>query len=255
MLFNRFKSLHAQTAPLLIANVWDVPSATIAQKNGFKAIGTSSAAMASTLGFSDGENIPFSDILFMVEKINSAVSIPISVDIEAGYSEDPDITCDHIKSLVKLGVSGINIEDSKVIDSKRSLIDATKFTSFLSAIKNNLNKNNIQVFINVRTDTYLLGIHNALDETKKRITQYQNVGADGIFLPCITNDNDIRECVRHTPLPINVMCMPDLSSFNELAKLGVSRISMGNFVHQQQLEQLANSLKDIKRTGSFDILF
>ncbi|KAF7771172.1 hypothetical protein PCIT_a4224 [Pseudoalteromonas citrea] len=255
MLFNTFRALHTTSTPLLLANVWDVPSAKISQKNGFKAIGTSSAALANTLGYKDGENVPFSDVLFMIEKIASAVSVPLTVDIEAGYSEDPEVTFEHIKSLVKLGVVGINIEDSKVIGDTRSLANAEEFACFLSAIKARLSKENIDVFINVRTDTFLLEVKDPVTETKNRITHYQAAGADGIFIPCITNTNHIEAAVNHTHLPVNVMCMPGLTNFNELTELGVKRISMGDFVHTKQLEHFESILLDIKKHGSFSVIF
>ncbi|MBE0368245.1 isocitrate lyase/PEP mutase family protein [Pseudoalteromonas aurantia] len=255
MLVNTFRALHTTSTPLLLANVWDVPSAKISQKNGFKAIGTSSAALAATLGYEDGEELPFSELLFMIDKIASAVSIPLTVDIEAGYSDVPEKTFEHIRSLVKLGVVGINIEDSKVLDGERALINADKFTCFLSEIKDHLNKTNIDVFINVRIDTFLLNVKNTIAETKNRITQYQAAGADGIFIPCITNDTDIKAAVSHTHLPVNVMCMPELTNFTDLTDLGVSRISMGNFIHQQQLQNFENILIDIKATDSFSTLF
>jgi len=255
MLVSTFRALHTTSTPLLLANVWDVPSAKISQKNGFKAIGTSSAALAVTLGYEDGEELPFSELLFMIDKIASAVSIPLTVDIEAGYSDVPEETFEHIRSLVKLGVVGINIEDSKVLDGERSLVNADKFAFFLSEIKDHLDKNNIDVFINVRTDTFLLNVKKTIAETKNRITQYQAAGADGIFIPCITNDTDIKAAVSHTRLPVNVMCMPELANFTDLTDLGVSRISMGNFIHQQQLQHFENTLIDIQATDSFNTLF
>ena len=113
-----FKSLHQQETPLLICNVWDAASAKTAESIGFSAIGTSSAAIAKMLGYNDGEEIPFEELLYLVKRIAKASSLPLTIDIEAGYSDDPVVTAQHIKSLAGVGVVGINIEDSKVEESR-----------------------------------------------------------------------------------------------------------------------------------------
>lgn len=255
MLFNQFKSLHTHSTPLLLGNVWDASSAKVAEKLGYKAIGTSSAAIAETLGYEDGENMPFSDMLFIVEKITSVTSIPLSVDIESGYSNDPKTTAHYIKALVKLGVVGVNIEDSNVLNGERTLQNAEGFADYLSGIKMRLENDGIDIFINIRTDTFLLALSNAIEETKSRVKLYQAAGADGIFIPCITQKSDIKEVISYTNLPINVMCMPDLPDFKELTKLNVKRISMGNFLHQRLFSHFEDLLTNIKKSDSFSVIF
>ncbi|MCJ8299839.1 MAG: isocitrate lyase/phosphoenolpyruvate mutase family protein, partial [Pseudomonadales bacterium] len=181
----QFNVLHQQATPLMICNVWDVASSLTAEKLGFIAIGTSSAAIASMLGYEDGEEIAFEELLFIVKRILSCSKLPLTVDIEAGYSQDPLLTAAYIKTLAEVGVVGINIEDSRVTDT-RKLIDANSFAGYLSAIKGQLVKDKIDIFMNVRTDTFLLGKENALAETQKRARLYEMAGADGLFVPCIT---------------------------------------------------------------------
>ena len=113
--------------------------------------------------------------------------------------------------------------------SERELVNIDEFSNTLTAIKQKLIQAQINIFINVRTDTFLLGHTNVLEETKKRIHRYQAAGADGIFIPCITKESDISAVVKYIQLPVNVMCMPDLPNFEVLEKLKVKRISMGNF--------------------------
>ncbi|HWZ02478.1 MAG TPA: isocitrate lyase/phosphoenolpyruvate mutase family protein, partial [Mucilaginibacter sp.] len=110
-----------------------------------------------------------------------------------------------------------------------------------------------QLFVNVRTDGFLLGMPNALTETLSRIEVYENSGADGIFVPCITNRSDIREVVNAIKLPVNVMCMPALPDFDELASLGVKRISMGPFLFNQTnntIKKLATTILEEKNFSS-----
>lgn len=249
-----FKDLHHQKTPLLLGNVWDVPSTKVAEKLGFRAIGTSSAAIASLLGYQDGEEMDFSELLYFVKRIAANTQLPLSVDLESGYSRDPKIIAKHIKALVDIGVVGINIEDS-IVDGKRILLDAAEFANTLTAVNNLLSQGSIDVFINVRTDVFLLGDPNPIAATKKKIQLYEQVGADGIFTPGIENESDIREIVTCTQLPINVMCMPNLPDFDTLSKLGVQRISMGNFLFDKMYSQLEKTTKKIVDQQSFQSIF
>jgi len=250
----KFNALHQQATPLLICNVWDVASAKTAEQLNFQAIGTSSAAIATMLGYEDGEEMAFDELLFIVKRIVACSKLPLTVDIEAGYSEDPLTTSTYIKALAEVGVVGINIEDSKV-SGTRALTSATSFAKYLSAITEQLVKDKISIFINVRTDTFLLGKEDALAETKKRAELYEIAGADGLFVPCITKEEDIQTLVCATKLPVNVMCMPDLPDFKSLSTLGVKRISMGNFLFDTLQSDLEQRLSHIQQANSFKPVF
>jgi len=249
-----FKQLHQQTNPLLLGNTWDATSAKCAQQAGYQALGTSSAAIASVLGYEDGEHIPFSELTYMVQRIKTSSLLPLTVDIEAGFSLEPEIIADNIQQLTKLGVVGINIEDSRVGVS-RTLVNIDEFTSLLSAICFQLQKRQVEVFINVRCDTFLLGLENAVEDAIKRAQSYQRAGADGLFFPCITRVDDIKAVVAATSLPINVMLMPELPKIEVLASLGVKRISMGNLAHESIYNVLERQLLEIKERGTCTSLF
>ncbi|MBQ4810011.1 carboxyvinyl-carboxyphosphonate phosphorylmutase [Pseudoalteromonas luteoviolacea] len=251
---NKFEMLHQQTQPLLIANVWDAESVKRAESAGYQAIGTSSAAVAAVLGYEDGEQMPFEALLFMVKRISASSSLPLSVDIESGYSRDPKEVAANIRQLVDLGVVGVNIEDSRVTQT-RALIDKDTFAASLSEIMGHLRASDTQVFVNVRCDAFLLGLDNATEEAVKRAKSYQSAGADGLFFPCVTVESDIKAVVAATPLPINVMAMPELPTFDALSKLGVKRISMGNFAHLSISNQLEKIMKDIKSQRDCNTLF
>ncbi len=251
---NRFKNLHAQNQPLILGNVWDVQSALLFQKLGFKAIGTSSDAVAKTLGYEDGERLPFSELVRVVKNIQAKVDIPLTVDIEGGYSNDTSEIIENLVSLYQLGVVGINIEDS-YSNPQRKIKDANQFSEVIREIKSYLDNNKMDFFINVRTDFYFMGLENPLEETINRIKLYEINGADGIFVPCVVNENEIRKIVKSTHLPINVMCMPELPGFNRLKSLGVKRISMGPFVFNNMSTKLESSINSIVNDGSFNSLF
>lgn len=250
----KFKNLHNQEKPLLIGNVWDVPSTKIAEKLNFQAIGTSSSAIATLLGYNDGEEMEFSELEYFVKRIVLNTNLPLSVDLESGYSRNPKEIVNHIKRLVELGVVGINIEDS-VVNEKRVLLDANDFAKTLTKINEHLKKENIDVFINVRTDTFILLKENVIEETIKRIQLYKDAGSHGIFTPCIEKENDIKTIVDSTNLPINVMCMPNLPNFETLTRLGVKRISAGNFLFDKMYAKFEETVQTVLTQSSFKSIF
>jgi 2-methylisocitrate lyase-like PEP mutase family enzyme len=252
-----FALLHQNPMPLLLCNVWDVASAKVAETLGFSAIGTSSAAIAKMLGYADGEHMAFEELLFIVKRIAACSDLPLTVDVEAGFSDDAQITAVYIKALADVGVVGINIEDSKVnkANEERLLMNENSFAGYLSALTTQLLKDNVKLFVNVRTDTFLLGVEEALQETQKRDKLYQAAGADGLFVPCIVEIEAIKTIVSSTTLPVNVMCMPDLPDFDTLKLLGVKRISMGKFLFDAMQDDLAARLRKIQQVNSFKPIF
>ena len=246
-----FAALHYQPAPLIIANVWDASSALAAHQAGYLALGTSSAAIAALLGYEDGEAISFDELLFMVTRIQAVTTLPLSVDLESGYSETTNGIIENIQRLAQLGVVGVNLEDSRVIEGVRQPENASAFATKLGQIRQACP----EMFLNIRTDGFLLNDDNALNETRRRGQLYAANGADGFFVPGVTREQDIHALVRDVPLPLNVMCMPDLPDFGTIAASGVRRISMGNFVHSAIQTRLKDLLLTIQNEQSFAGVF
>lgn len=252
--FETFSQLHQQTEPFLLGNIWDVNSAHIFEAAGYKAIGTSSHALACAFGYEDGENLPFDTILRVVKRVTETVKIPLTVDIEGGYGDTAADIAGHIRQLYEAGVAGINLEDSLAKPTRR-LRQIGEFKKLLTEIVNRLEREHINVFLNVRTDPFLLGLPDALDETVSRINMYESTGIHGIFVPCVTRAGDIETITRGTTLPINVMCMPALPDFNTLSSLNVKRISMGPFLFNKMVAQTGTLAKDVMEAQSFAPLF
>src|SRR5690606_8846801 len=103
-MLNNFKALHQSDTPLLLANVWDAHTAKLAQNAGYTALGTSSHAIANSLGFEDGEKISFEALFFVVMHIVAVAKVPVSVDLEAGYSDEPQQVMEYVKQLANIGV-------------------------------------------------------------------------------------------------------------------------------------------------------
>lgn len=249
-----FKELHQKDNPILICNVWDVASTKVAERLNFQAIGTSSGAMASMLGYQDGEEMSFSELEYLVKRITSNANLPLSVDLESGHSRDANIIVENIKRLVDNGVVGINIEDT-VVEGTRKFLPINSFVKTLDEVCNQLAKDKLEVFVNIRTDTFLLKHPTPIKETIHRIQLFEEAGANGIFVPCIEKENDIAKVVQNTSLPINVMCMPELPDFQKLKELGVQRISMGNFLFNAMYQNLENDLNSILKQNSFQKIF
>lgn len=233
MSYTIFKQLHQENQVLVLGNVWDAQSAKIAQDAGFKALGSSSHAIANILGYEDGEQISVNELLFMVERIIKAVDIPVSVDFEAGYSDDPDTVADHVQQLADLGVVGINIEDGKVINGERKLQDATLLADKISAVKAKCP----EVFINARADTYTTKHPQALEESMERAVAYEKAGADGLFIPLVETQNDVQKIVSATSLPLNVFLTDTLPDLETLSQWGVKRLSHGGKIYEWLVEK------------------
>ncbi|RNL90737.1 isocitrate lyase/phosphoenolpyruvate mutase family protein [Sinomicrobium pectinilyticum] len=252
--YEKFLELHDQPVPLFLGNVWDVKSAVIMEQQGFRALGTSSAAISHMLGYEDGENLSFDELLFVVKRIAAKTGLPLSVDIEGGYGREISRVIENLEKLFELGVVGINIEDSRM-EEERVLLPAGDFSEYLREIKKYLERKDMNMFINARTDTFLLGTPSPREETVRRAKLYGEAGADGVFVPCIVEEEDIRCVVSTTALPVNVMCVPGLPPFDLLRGLGVRRISMGNFMHARLMDILKHQADKIRTEGSFKNIF
>ena len=253
--FQPFKQLHEAADPLIIANVWNAQSAHAFEKAGYRALATSSAAVAESMGYPDGERMRFDEYWFVIKSIVRSTTLPVSVDMESGYGADADDVIENLRQLATIGVVGVNIEDSSIKNGKRELLDAESFAAKIHAITKGLAATKTDVFINLRSDTFLLGVPSAVEESKRRIKIYSGTGAHGLSFPCITAPADIEAIVKASPLPVNVMCMPNLPDFKALKSLGVKRVSMGNFVNKKIYGEVEKVGKEILESQSFGALF
>lgn len=222
-----FKEMHHATNEILIlGNAWDLLSALTLEKVGFKAIGTTSWGIANSLGFADGELIDFDKHLSIIKNITDNVKIPVSADIEAGYSEGFQEIINNVLRTADVGVAGINIEDS--LKKSRGLRDIMSHSKLLEKMRIELDQHGYKDFyINARTDTYF-ETQNPLLETIARGRAYVDSGASGIFVPGLKNDEEIKEIVTTISAPLNVLSLPGLTNCNKLKELGVKRFSFGN---------------------------
>lgn len=215
-----FFAFHQQPEPLLLINIWDPASAVLAQQQGAKALGTSSAALAWSLGYADGQQLPVAELLAAVQPILRVIQLPLTVDIEQGYSDDPMQVAHLVVQLTELGVAGINIEDG------------TAEPELLSAKIRTCRRllNGRALFINARTDVYLAQLAagpEAVTECLRRLALYQEAGADGAFVPGLTDLAVAKQLSQHSTLPLNLMGWPKGATVEDLTAAGVKRLSAG----------------------------
>jgi 2-methylisocitrate lyase-like PEP mutase family enzyme len=222
-----FRKLHSETRPLCLANAWDAGSARLIESLGAPAIATTSAGVAWALGYSDGNVLPIQSLAVLAANIVRLIRVPLSVDFEAGFSDVPAVVGENIQLLLNAGVAGINIEDGR--DSPDLLL------AKIDQIKRCAVAHGTDLFVNVRTDVYLHGLvaeGQRLEETIARGHRYQSAGADGFFVPALTDPAQIRTIVEEVHLPLNVMAWPGQASADALGKLGVRRLSAGSAIPQ-----------------------
>lgn len=235
--YQTFYELHHRQQPLVIANAWNAKSAQIIEKAGFEAIATSSGAIADSLGYKDGENIPFDEMMYIIQRIKAVSSIPLSVDMERGYTDDPKILKENIQKIIDTGVAGINLEDHQGEEI---------YLRKLYTIRNYLQQSNQQLFINARTDVFLQKLPNPLETVIVRAGLYKDAGAEGLFVTGVQDTDLIKAIVSAVSLPVNVVGVSSLSSVELLADCGVKRISMAGILYTagyKKTEVLATAIK------------
>ncbi|WP_115718291.1 isocitrate lyase/PEP mutase family protein [Gallaecimonas mangrovi] len=216
-LAKRFRELNQQ--PLLLPGIWDTASALLFEKNGYQAIGTSSAALAYSQGFADGQGLTLDNLLPSLAAITAKSQLPLSVDIESGYQD----LSQTVQAVLEAGAVGINLEDSL---PGKGLIDVAEQCQRIGLVRDLAERFGLPLFINARTDTYLLATDHALEESLCRAAAYQQAGADMIFVPTVSASADIKALVQTSPIPVNLMALPGCNATDWFA-LGVTRVSLG----------------------------
>jgi len=238
-----FKKMHESDNLLFLPNAWDVLSALILEQSGFKAIGTTSWGVANAMGYTDGEKIEFEQLLTLATQLTSTVNIPVTVDIESGYSDNINIIADNVLKIANIGAVGINIEDSS--KDNTSLIKTAKQCQILDKIRSTLDNNGYSdFFINARIDTYFQ-LDDPLIETINRSKAYIQSGANGIFVPGVNISEDIKTIVDAIDSPLNVMSLPNLTNIPVMEELGVKRFSTGPAFSNTVINFIESTSKDL----------
>lgn len=246
----QFRDLHARGKILVLPNAWDAASARLVQDAGARAVATSSAAVAWSNGYADGEGMSRAVAISATQEVLRVVDVPVTVDSEAGYSSDPSKVAEHILRLVEIGVAGVNIEDGT---EPPDLLAAK-----IKAIKSALKAKGADIFVNARADVYL---HNLvpdarkLDEITRRAKLYAEAGADGIFAAFMTDPAHIRDVVAATDLPVNILATKATPDVAVLKAAGVRRLSIGALTARAAYGHAVRAVKMLLDDGKYDAIF
>jgi 2-methylisocitrate lyase-like PEP mutase family enzyme len=245
-----FRSAHARGQILVLPNAWDAASARLVQDAGAKAVASSSAAVAWSNGYADGEGMPRAVAIAAMREMLRVVNVPVSVDSEAGYSSDPAIVASHVMELIDMGVAGINIEDGT--EPPELLVAKIK------AIRQAVKAKGADIFVNARADVYL---HNLAPDDKKpgemirRAKLYTDAGADGIFAAFMIDLAQIRDVVAATDLPVNILATKTAPDVAQLKSAGVRRLSIGALTGRAAYGQAVHAVKMLLDEGKYDAIF
>ncbi len=249
----QLRKLHGGPRILVLPNAWDVASARIVEELGFPAIATTSAGIAASLGYPDGQKISRDEMLGMVGRIARAVRVPVTADLEAGYGVTAKDMIDTVKAMVEAGAVGMNLED--VTGSDESTQVELKFqVEKIRAIRTVGESLGVPVVLNARTDIYLMPIgpvETRFDRTVQRLRAYHEAGADCLFVPGLSNAETIAKLVRALGAPLNILLTAGSPSLPDLEKMGVARASTGSGVMRATLGLTRRIAKELKETGTY----
>ena len=247
----RFRQLHA-TGLFVIPNPWDIGSARLLEQLGFKALATTSSGFAWTLGRADN-HVSIEEALAHFRAIAASVEIPVSADFEGGFAVDPAGVAANMSAAAATGIAGVSIEDATG-DSSEPLFAFDLAVARVAAAREALEKSGTGVLLTARSEGYLVGRAD-LRETVRRLVAYAEAGADCLYAPGLRHLSDIATVVEAVaPKPVNVLVGAEFTTVEELARLGVRRISVGGALARTAWSGFLEAAREILERGTFSAL-
>jgi 2-methylisocitrate lyase-like PEP mutase family enzyme len=249
----RLRQLHHCAAILVLPNAWDAASARIFETAGFPAVGTTSAGVANSLGYADGQHIPREKMLFVIRRIAQTVRIPVTADIESGFGATVEEVVETVHSVLEAGAVGINLEDSTKGDEKR-LVPISDQVARIQAVRALGEQMGVSLVINARTDAYLVPLDPAsrFEVTVERANAYLDAGADCAFPITVKDAETIGRLAQAIQGPINILAMSGVPPVRELERLGVKRVSMGSGLCRATMALTRHIAEELSSKGTYD---
>jgi 2-methylisocitrate lyase-like PEP mutase family enzyme len=260
---SRLLELHHGPNPLVLINAWDAGSAAMVEHCGLPAVASSSAAVANAMGYPDGQHLPWTQMLEVVGRMARAVSLPVTADIEAGFSADLQQLESSIAEIIAAGAVGVNLEDALPgHEHFGPLYPVAEQMERIRAARRIAEKASVHLVINARVDAYWqAGVQpdEAMRNTVERGRAYLAAGADCIFVPGLRNPDHIRAVVDHLQAvhpeaPVNILAVPGVPPIPELARLGVKRVSYGSGPHRAAMGLLRRMADEARTSGTYAAL-
>jgi 2-methylisocitrate lyase-like PEP mutase family enzyme len=223
----------------VLVNAWDAASARLAEEAGSRAVATTSAGVAWSLGARDGDALARDEAVAAVGRVAAVVKVPVTADIESGFGADPEAVAETIRLVVAAGAVGVNVEDGfRPVEEQSARLAAARAAG------------GDALFINARIDEYLLG-GGDFDAAVARAHAYLAAGVDGIFVPGVVDPATIEELVAKIPAPLNVLVGPGAPKVPELARLGVARVSLGSGVASAAYAVMRRAAHETLTAGTY----
>jgi 2-methylisocitrate lyase-like PEP mutase family enzyme len=249
-------AMHCGGDVLVLPNVWDVASARIVEQEGYGALATTSAGIAFSLGYSDGQQIPRAEMFAAIARIARSVKIPVTADVESGYGSGPDAAKSTALAVIEAGAVGMNLEDAPG-ESGSPLADLAAQVEKIRAVRAGAASADVPIVLNARTDVYLLQVGNPssrYDETVRRLSAYRDAGADCVFAPGLRDPATIKRLAADVKCPLNILAGPGSPSIEELRALGVARVSLGSGPMRAAMGTLRRTAHALKSSGTYESL-
>ena len=251
----RLRQLHRGPRALVLPNVWDVAGARIIEEAGYSAIATTSAGIAFSLGYPDGEHIAPGEMIARIARIARAVNLPVTADVEAGYGPRPEDAARTTREVIQAGAVGMNLEDASG-DPEHPLLELQTAVEKIKASREAAAQLRVPVVVNARTDVYLLpGEPDTQDaEALRRLIAFRDAGADCVFAPGLKAAATIARLVKALQCPLNILAVVGAPAIPELERLGVARVSLGSGPARATLTLLRCMAEELKTTGTYGAL-
>ncbi len=249
-----FRAMHDRSRILVLPNAWDAMSARVIEEAGARAIATTSAGVAFSVGYPDGEAIPRDEMIAAITRIARVVAVPVSADIESGFAHDAREVAETVRRVIDAGAVGINLED-QVHDGSHSLYDLDEAVERVRAAREAADSAGVPIVINARTDVYLLGIgepDTRFEHAIRRANAYRKAGTDCLFLPAVARRADIERIVPALDGPLNLLAFPGIPAIPELERLGVARLSVGTQLTLGAMSALKKTVAELLSTGTYE---
>ncbi len=248
-----FRGLHRGPRILVLPNAWDVASARLFEEAGFGAIATTSAGIAFSLGYPDGQKIARDEMLARVGRIARAVKAAVTADVESGYGNRPEDAARTAREVIAAGAVGMNLEDGTE-DPVHPLTDLSLQVEKIHAVREAALKTGVLLVVNARTDMFWLKVgpeERRYDNGLRRLVAFRDAGAECVFVPGLRDAETIRRLVQDVQCPVNILAGPGFPPVPELEKLGVARVSLGSGPMRASMGLVRRLAEELKTSGTY----
>lgn len=243
-----FHRLHSSGC-FVMPNPWDVGSARALEEMGFKALATTSAGLAWSLGRADNQ-VTLEQVLEHLRAVVEAVGVPVNADFEGGFAEDPPQVAQNVQRAAEAGIAGLSIEDSSG-DEAHPLLGFRHAVERVEAARRAIDESGTGIVLTGRSEGFVVGRPD-IDETIRRLRAYAEAGADCLYAPGIDKLDDVAAVVAAvSPKPVNLLVNAPFTSVAEAARLGVRRISVGGTLARTAWGGFLQAAREIADEGTF----